>query len=536
MQDTKELNFNATGTIAVAVMFSRLLGLIREILFNDLFGASLMGLFLVAFRAPNLLRDLFAEGVLSIAFITIFSQTIEKEGEASAWRLASKILTLVSIFMGVISLFGCIYAKNIVAILAPGFSTDNMVITVLLTQIMYPFIFFVSLSALIMGILNSKNVFGIPALASSFFNIGSISGGIFFGWLIDPHFGSQALIGLAIGTIIGGILQLIIQIPSLRHVGFHFKPDFKWNDISVRNTLILTVPGIIAASAVQINVLISSAFSSYIGTSAVTWLNSAFRLVQLPIGIFGVAVSTITLPVISRIAARNDFELFGFTISKALRFVVFLTMPVTVFLFVLAEPIVKLIYEHGKFYSEDSLQTALAVQLYSLGLLAYSCIKVLAPTFYAIGRKWVPMFVSFASIFINVLLNYFLIFKYDMGHKGLALSTAIAALINFSALLGLLARSYNLQLNKFTNNFIQCGISSTVLALICWVSMSLCDKFIYTAPLYFQVLFLTITFLTAGSAYIAMSLLLKIEGTSILFKALSQRMTSKENVIYHNMN
>lgn len=527
MIGNKKLNIKATGLIAVAVMCSRLLGLIREVVFNDLFGAASMGIFLIAFRAPNLLRDLFAEGVLSIAFITIFSKKLENDGENSAWQLASKMITLTSVFMCAVSILGIIYAKKMIIILAPGFSAEDASTTILLIQIMYPFILLVSLAALVMGILNSKNVFGIPALASSFFNIGSIVGGCLCGWLIDPGFGKNALIGLAIGTILGGLFQLIVQIPSLKRVGFHFKLDFRWNDPEVRNILILTVPGIIAASAVQINVLIGSIFSSYIGTEAVTWLNSAFRLVQFPIGIFGVAVATITLPVISRIAATKDHSQFGITLGKAMRFVVFLTLPVAVGFWLFSKEIISLIYEHGKFSAEDSAQTAFAMQFYALGLVAYSCIKVLSPAFYAIDRKWTPMFVSFGSVIISIMLNCFFIFVLKMGHEGLALSTAIVATVNCIILYFLMARSHNLETMNFISNFIRCGVASIALALTCWGSLTFFSDFIYSPSFFTRACSLFTTILFVSVIYISVCLILKVEGACSIARIILQKISPK---------
>ncbi len=387
-----------------------MLGLVREVLFNALFGTVWMGVFTVAFRIPNLLRDLFAEGALSTAFITVFSQKIEREGVQSAWALASKMMTLATVFMSVVTVLGILFAGPFVDVLAGGFKPEYKEMTILLTQIMFPFILLVSLAALVMGMLNSRGVFGVPALASSFFNLGSIAGGALFGWWIDPAFGERALIGLAIGTLVGGFLQLVVQLPSLRKVGFNFRPDFKWLDPDIRRILILMVPSAIAASAVQINVLVNTSFASHLGPAAISWLYSAFRLMQLPIGVFGVAVATITLPVISRIAANPDRSQFGPTLGKALRLAAFLTMPSAVGLFFLATPIISLIYEHREFKAEDSLQTGLALQCYALGLVFYSGIKVLSPAFYAIDRKWTPMMISFVSIGLNVVLNYLFIF------------------------------------------------------------------------------------------------------------------------------
>lgn len=429
------LNPKAAGVVALAVMSSRLLGLAREIIFAGLFGAGRsMDAFFVAFKAPNLLRDLFAEGALSTAFITVFSQKIQKEGEGSAWKLAAKMFTLTVVFMSLVTLAGILCADWIIALIAPGFDAEKAALTVLLTRIMYPFILLVSLAALVMGMLNAKNIFGVPAMASSFFNIGSILGGVGFGWLLDPSFGPRALVGLAIGTLIGGLLQLGVQIPSLWKAGFRFVLDFRWRDSGVRRVLVLMVPSVIAGSAVQVNVMVNSIFASFLADGAVSWLQYAFRLMQLPLGIFGVAIATVTLPVVSKIAVTGDFAHFRETLSKAMRLAVFLTVPSAAGLAVLAPEIIGLIYERGKFTEFETLRTAEALQFYAIGLIGYSCIKVLSPAFYAIDRKWIPMLASFGAIGLNIALNYWFLFRLDLGHKGLALSTALSATANFVVL------------------------------------------------------------------------------------------------------
>lgn len=528
--ESKKLNTKASGVIAVAVMCSRILGLVREVLFNALFGTASMGLFTIAFRAPNLLRDLFAEGALSTAFVTVFSQRIEKEGEASAWRLASKMMTLVAVSMSIVSLLGVVFAKELVGLLAGGFEPHQVIFTTLLTKIMYPFILLVSLAALVMGMLNSKNVFGVPAMASSFFNIGSIAGGVLFGWLIDRQFGQKALIGLSIGTLVGGFLQFAVQLPSLRKVGFHFRLDFHWNDPGIKRILILMVPSVIAASAVQINVLINSTFASYAGASAVTWLNSAFRLMQLPLGVFGVAVATITLPVVSRIAVDADSSAFGPTLSRAMRLAVFLTLPSAVGLWFLAAPIIHLIYEHGQFVRHDTLETAVALQLYALGLVAYSCVKVLSPAFYAINRKWTPMLVSFGTIGLNLLLNYFFFFHLHLGHRGLALSTTICAILNFTTLYLLITGpTCVLDTRRFFKSFLQCLLAAVPLALVCWAGLTY-GPFLFPRleKVFWQksfVLFGTITF--ASFSYFAACKLLHVEEVTEFLSLLRRKFLRK---------
>ncbi|MDX2080968.1 MAG: murein biosynthesis integral membrane protein MurJ [Terrimicrobiaceae bacterium] len=525
MSDGKKLNTKASGVIAIAVMFSRVLGLVREVLFNSLFGTASMGLFLIAFRAPNLLRDLFAEGALSTAFVTVFSQRIEKEGPASAWALAAKMMTLVAVFMSVVSLLGVVFAEQWIAVLAPGFAPEDAAFTVYLTRIMYPFILLVSLAALVMGMLNSRNVFGAPAMASSFFNIGSIAGGALFGWWIDPEFGRNALAGLALGTLVGGFLQFAIQLPSLRKVGFRFVPDFRWNDPGIRKILVLMVPSVIAASAVQINVLVNTSFASFVGTEAVTWLNSAFRLMQLPIGVFGVAVATITLPVVSRIAAGTDRSAFGPTLGRAMRLAVFLTLPAAVGLWFLAHPIIGLIYEHGEFVANDTLQTGFALQFYAAGLVAYSCIKVLSPAFYAIDRKWTPMIVSFVSIGLNLGLNYLFVFRLDWGHSGLALSTTISALLNFAVLYLLMCGpAKSLDSRKFASTTLRCALAAVPLGLTCWTGLLWMQR-LFPQPVLWQEALAVFTIIgSAALAYLTAAWLLRVEEVTSALNILRRKL------------
>lgn len=525
MSNANKLNTKATGVIALAVMFSRVLGLVREVLFNALFGTAWMGVFIAAFRVPNLLRDLFAEGALSTAFITVFSQKIEKEGDASAWALAAKMMTLATVFMSVVTLVGIFFADPFIGLLAGSFPPEYRAMTVLLTQVMFPFILMVSLAALVMGMLNAKNVFGIPALASSFFNIGSIVGGTLIGWWIDPGFGKNALLGLAAGTLIGGFFQLAVQLPSLVKAGFRFRPDFRWNDSGVRRILVLMVPSVIAASAVQVNVLINTSFATSFGPEAVTWLNNAFRLMQLPLGIFGVAVATITLPVVSRIAANADRSEFGPTLGKALRLAAFLTLPSAVGLYFLANPIIGLIYEHGQVKANDTLQSGYALQFYALGLVAYSCIKVLSPTFYAIDRKWTPMMVSFVSIGLNFGLNYLFIYHLKFGAYSLALSTSIAAAVNFITLYFLMHReAKTLHSLRFLGTLVRCGLASVALGAVCWAGLTYGAAWVQSGQFLIRASALAVLVAAAGGAYLLACLILRVSEVETAIGAVKRKL------------
>ena len=476
----QRVSTRATGIVSIAILCSRVLGLIREVVIAALFGATRnMDAFLTAFRAPNMLRDLFAEGALSTAFVTTFSRRIATEGDESAWKLASKVATLTLVFMSALTLLGILFAPALITIVAPGFPAEKAALTILLTRIMFPFILLVSLAALAMGMLNAKNVFGMPAMASSFFNIGSIVGGLVLCYWLDPqpdwrhpHFGERGLIGLSIATLIGGFLQLIVQFPALRRVGFHFRPDFNWRDSGVRTILVLMGPATIAASAVQVNVAVNSGFASGLGDGPMTWLNIAFRLMQLPLGIFGVAVGTVTLPLVSRAAAVGDIPAFRSALSHALRLVMVLTIPSAIGLIILAQPIISVIYEHGRFTAEATRQTASALGFYAIGLAGYAAVKVLAPAFYAIDKRYLPMLVSIFSIVMNFALNWLFTFHLGLRHRGLALSTSLVAITNF-LILYVMMRHYagRLETGAMLKTLGKLLVAGAVLAGICWLGL-----------------------------------------------------------------
>ena len=476
MAEDKRVSTKATTIVGLAVMCSRVLGLIREMVIAALFGASRnMDAYLTAFRAPNMLRDLFAEGALSTAFVTTFSRRIATEGDQSAWRLASKVATLTLVFMSAITLLGIVFAPFVIDILAPGFPAEKAALTIQLTRIMFPFILLVSLAALVMGMLNAKDVFGIPALASSFFNIGSIVGGVALCYWLDPqpnwrhpHFGERGLAGLAIGTLLGGLLQLLVQFPSASRVGFRFKFDFDWRDPGVRTILGLMAPATIAASAVQVNVAVNSGFASTLGNGPITWLNIAFRLMQLPLGVFGVAVATVTLPLVSRSAALGNTQEFRGALAHSMRLVMLLTIPSAIGLIILAEPIIALIYQHGRFTAEATVQTAAALRFYALGLAGYAGVKVLAPAFYALDKRHLPMIVSLISIAVNFGLNWLFTFHLGLGHRGLALSTSFVAMTNFLLLYTMMRRhTGRLETGTMLATLGKIALAGAVLAAIC---------------------------------------------------------------------
>jgi putative peptidoglycan lipid II flippase len=469
---TEKLNTKAAGIIGLAVMCSRLLGLAREQIFAALFGGGgAMDAFTAAFRIPNLLRDLFAEGALSTAFVTTFSKTIARGGDDSAWRLANKVATLTAVVLGALCIAGMAYSVQLVAFLAPGFDPGKAALTAELTRIMFPFILLVSLAALVMGMLNSHSVFGMPAMASSFFNLGSIVGGVALGFWIDPHFGSGALVGLAFATVFGGALQLAVQLPSLARLGYRFRPDFRWRDAGVKAILLLMGPSVIAASTTQFNVLINSMFASTLGDGPIFWLSIAFRLMQLPLGLFGVALGTVTLPLLSRLVVAGQMIAFRTELARAMRLALLLTIPSTIGLIMLAEPIISVLYQHGKFTAFQTAQAAGALRFYAIGLAGYAALKVLVNAFYALDRRKTPMLVSFLAVALNLLFNWLFTFRLGWGHRGLAFSTGCIATVNFLVLYALMRRQlHGLESRRMLTLLGKVAAAGAALAAVCAAS------------------------------------------------------------------
>ncbi len=396
-----------------------------------MFGAGLAyDAFVVAFRIPNLLRDLFGEGALSAAFVTVFADYNSNKGKQQTWLLASNTLTFFAIALSLISLAGIFMAEPIVSLLAPDFSlvAGKTELTALMTRIMLPFLVCISLAAVVMGMLNTEGKFFVPAMASSFFNLGSIVGGVGLAWLM-PHFQQPAIVGMAFGTLIGGFMQLAVQLPALKSTGFRFRPRLKINDPGLIRILLLMAPATIGLSATQINIFINTNFASSCAEGSVSWLNYAFRLVQLPIGLFGVALSIAMMPVLARHAAGKDIAAMRETLSSSLNMVFCLTLPATAGLILLSEPIIRLIFEHGAFTPADTVATAQTLSLYAIGLFAYSANKVLVPAFYAINRTRYPVIASFLAILCNIAIISLTIDRFQ--HLSIAFSTSCTMLINF---------------------------------------------------------------------------------------------------------
>ena len=438
-EDTGKIARSA-GKVSVAVMCSRVLGLVREQVMAAYFGAgTAYDAFVVAFRIPNLLRDLFGEGALSSAFVAVFTEHDANKGEEATWRLASNVITAISLLLSAITLAGIVWSEPLVRLIAPDFAQvpDKVALTAHLTAIMFPFLLFVSLAAVVMGMLNAKGRFFMPAMASSFFNLGSILGGIGCAVLLD-RLGRPPIVGMAIGTLIGGLLQLGCQVPALLRCGFRLTPRLDLADPGLRRIFRLMLPAIIGLGATQINIFVNTNFAASCAEGSVSWLNYAFRLVQFPIGVFGVALSIATMPVVSRHAANRDLDRLKSTYVSSLVMACGLSIPATVGLAFLAGPIIRIIFEHGAFTAGDTARTAEALVYYVVGLFAYAAVKITVPVFYALDDTRYPVIGSFLAVAGNVLI--ILASVGQLQHKAIALSTSCAMILNFLFLSAVLYR------------------------------------------------------------------------------------------------
>jgi putative peptidoglycan lipid II flippase len=462
--------------VSIAVFLSRVTGLVREMVMARLFGAGFVyDAFLLGFRIPNLTRDLFAEGALSSAFVPAFTTTLAKKGKAEAVLLSNLVATAIIVIVGVFCVLGTVFAPALVELLAPGFHhvAGKFELAVTMTRIMFPFLLLVALAAQAMGVLNACNRFGVPAMSSTFFNLGSVGFGLAAGFLLGPYLHIDKITGMAIGIVLGGALQLMYQLPSLSRLGFGYRPAVDWSHTELRQIVQLMGPAIIGSAAVQINVMVNTNFASRIPMNGpVSWLGYAFRFMQFPLGLFGVAIASATLPSISRSAAVGNMDEYRRTLSRSLGMVFLLTLPSSIGLALLGKSMIGAIYEGGRFSVYDTGQTALALSCYAVGLTGYAALKVIGPAFYALNDARTPMLVSLASI----LLNYFAASWMSawFGFAGLALSTSVVALFGALALFGILRnRIHGVYGRDLASSILRIAAASAVMGASVWASNAL---------------------------------------------------------------
>ena len=416
----------ALATVSSMTLLSRILGFVRDFVIARIFGAGILtDAFFVAFKLPNLLRRLFAEGAFSQAFVPILGEYKNKRTPEETRLLVDNVASLLFLITLVITAIGVVAAPVLIYLSAPGFAADpeKFALTVQLTRITFPYILFMSLVALSGGILNSWNRFSIPAFTPVLLNLSFIAMALF----AAPHVAEPVMV-LAWAVLVGGALQLAFQLPSLKKIGMLPRPSFNWRDSGVRRILKLMAPAVLGVSVAQVSLLINTVFASFLDTGSVSWLYYADRLMEFPSGMLGAALGTILLPSLARYHAGGKFNDYSKLLDWGLRLTMMLAAPAALALAIIAVPLIATLFHHGAFTSNDVMQTREALVAYSVGLLGLILVKVLAPGFYARQNMRTPVKIAVVTLCVTQLLNLVLVGW--LQHAGLALSIGLAACLN----------------------------------------------------------------------------------------------------------
>jgi putative peptidoglycan lipid II flippase len=439
LENKKEIRRSAT-LMSLATVISRILGFGRDMVSAHLFGAGLVSdAFMVAFRLPNFFRDLFAEGALSSAFVPALAKARHHGGDSEAWRLASLMLSAMSLILGALVLLGMLTAPWLLRFAAPGFSArpEQFELALRLTRVVFPFIGFIGMAALFMGMLNARKAFFLPALAPAMMNVAMIA----FGLLICPRLGSdpkKQIMGWAAGAMVGGAAQWLIQVPAAWRGGFRWRIRWPFRDPGVKRVFKAMVPAVIGQSTTQVNLLVNTMIASKLALGSITYLNYGNRLFQMPLGIFGVAIAAAVLPDLAAYHAAGNMGGYRKTLGYGLRLTMFTDLPAFAGLVCLGLPITVLLFKGGRFTLDNAYATALVSIIYTSGVVFASWVKVLVPAYYAIDKQSVAVRVSMAMVAVNLTLN--LLLWRSFGFLGLAMTTTVVSLLQALVLQFILSR------------------------------------------------------------------------------------------------
>jgi len=424
------------AVVGTATLTSRVTGLLRDVVLAWVLGASMPAdCFFAAFRIPNFLRRIFAEGSMSTAFIPVFTELQTIRGREAAFRLGSILLSWLLPLLAAVSAAGVLLAPQIVSVLTPGWIKDpqKFSLTVTLTRLMFPYILLISLAALAMGMLNAQGHFAAPAFAPVLLNLTMIASGLVASSLTD-----QPVLGIAIGVLLGGIGQILLQLPPLRAKGFRFRPQLAPKDPHLRKVGKLLLPSLVGSTVYQVNMVVITILASLLPAGSLSYLFYADRLMEFPLGVFAIALGTVALPTMSHQAARGDMEALKQTLGFAFRQVTLVMLPATVGLIVLREPLMEVIFQRGKFDPMATRLSAQALLCYAVGLWFVAQIRVVGPFFYAMQDTRTPMWAAIVSLAGNVL--FALILMGPFSHAGLALAVSLAAFVQLGILMERLGR------------------------------------------------------------------------------------------------
>jgi putative peptidoglycan lipid II flippase len=509
----------AAGVVGIATMLSRIFGFIRDMVVAGFFGAGLTtDAFFVAFRIPNLLRRLLAEGSLTVSFVPVFTEYLRNKTREESLELANITFTALSIILVVVSLMGVAFSPLIVTVMAPGFvkAPAQYDLAVFLTRLMFPYIFLIALVALSMGILNSLRHFAAPALSPVVLNLSMIIAA-----LTLRDFFREPIVALAIGVMAGGILQLVMQWPFLIKMGVRLKPDFHFRHPGVKRIGLLMLPAAFGAAIYQINIFIGTILASLLPTGSVSYLYYADRIVELPLGVFAIAVGTATLPSFSEQVALGKIEELKRTIAFSLRLILFITIPATVAMIVLRSPIISVLFQRGEFSVQATTLTAQALLFYAVGLWAFSVIRIIVAVFYALQDTRTPMKAAIVSLIVNAIFSVALMFP--LKHGGIALATSVASAVNVGMLWVILKRRVGAILDaEFYRSF-----GKTVFASLVMGGMILVVDLIYpwrpSGPFNARLIYLVLSVTGGGAVFFAAAFLLKSPEIELMLRAVRRR-------------
>jgi len=514
----------AAGIMSAATFISRILGFVRDMIFALYFGATgISDTFFAAFRIPNLLRELFAEGSMSSAFIPVLTEYREKHGEEEAQRLVRITFTFILMVVGLVCFLGIIFSPAIVTIIAPGFlnSPEKFSLTVLLTRIMFPFLLFISLASLVMGALNTKKIFFVPALAPAMLNIILILSIVFF-----ESRARNPITVAAIGVLVGGFAQFAFQLPSFFRNKYTLGFDTAFSHPGLKKMALLLIPATLALAVNQINIVVSNILASYLPSGSITYLFYSMRLIQFPIGIFGVAMGMAILPALSEHAVKGNLEMLREDFSFALRLLFFIAVPSMSGLIALREPIVNLLFQRGQFDYAATKGTAEALLFYAIGIWSIVGVRIVTVTFYSMQDTRTPVKIAAVGMLSNILFS--LVLMGPMKHSGLAFANALASMINFSLLFYFLRKKIQrVEARRIIRSLAKIALSSVVMGLSGWALLhgELWQKSGSSGE---KAAYLTGTVFLCGIIYIACSYLLKNEEMVYVYETLKKKFVRKK--------
>ncbi|MBE9536658.1 MAG: murein biosynthesis integral membrane protein MurJ [Proteobacteria bacterium] len=453
---------SSAGLVGSFTTLSRIFGLVRDMVIARFFGASMAtDAFFVAFRIPNILRRLFAEGALTVSFIPVLKEAQVKEGHAEAKRISDIVFTFLTIILAFVVITGILLAPIIVKLIAPGFtSPDKYELTVYLTRIIFPYIFLICIVAFAMGVLNSVGRFAAPAAAPVLLNISIIFSAIALSPLFD-----QPVVALSVGVLAGGVLQVLLQIPSMKKEGYLPSISFDFKHPALKKLLLLMAPALFGIAVYQLNIFVSTIIASFLPEGSVSYLYYADRFFQLPLGIFVISLATAILPTMSDQVASNRLEDMRDSLAFSIKVIFFVTLPAAAGLYAVSIPVFSLFFQRGEFDYSTTVKTAQALQFYAVGLWAIGGVKIIVPAFYAMQDMKTPVKAAFFAFIANIVLS--LLLMGPLQHGGLALATSLSSLLNFVLLLLIIRKRVGAIVDRsLVLSFMRSLIASVIVAVI----------------------------------------------------------------------